>query len=195
MSAINPSSGLSLNALSLSPRKAMLACVAAALASLVGALIAPSYVVVSGTLLACMLVWASAVDLDRFVLPDILTLGLVVAGVGLAVIDGLDVARPRIFGAIAGYAALATLAWSYRRVRRRHGLGLGDAKLLAASGAWLGWAALPAVVLIASLAGLLSIGVIILVRGRHKIDAPIPFGPFIAAGTWIVWLAQMHVLN
>ena len=86
--------------------------------------------------LALGLAWAAMIDIDRFVLPDILTLGLIVIGLALALREGPSAAWPYIAGAAAGYLALAGVAQIYRRVRGRNGLGLGDAKLLAVAGAW-----------------------------------------------------------
>src|SRR5437762_119808 len=73
--------------------------------------------------------------------------------------------RDHAIGATAGFAALAVVAWLYRRLRNRDGLGLGDAKLSAAIGAWVAWQGLPTMLLWGSMLGLLfAIGMS--VRGR-----------------------------
>ncbi len=125
------------------------------------------------------------IDWDHLRLPDVLTLPLVVAG--LLAAWGLE---PEAMGDHAVAAALAYLAFrgialAYRLLRGREGLGQGDAKLLAASGAWVGLAGLPSVVLGGALAALLvTLGQ--RAFGRHAADMPIPFGPYLALATWVV---------
>ena len=142
-------------------------------------------------ILALGLAWAAMIDIDRFVLPDILTLSLIVIGLALALREGPSGAWPYIVGTAAGYLALAGVAQIYRRVCGRNGLGLGDAKLLTVAGAWLGWMARPFVVLIASLVCLVSLGAIALWRRQTIPSGPIPFGPYLAGAIWIVWLVQI----
>jgi len=115
-------------------------------------------------------------------LPDALTLPLILGGLAEALWLEPDTLTDRAFGAAIGYTALWALALAYRRLRGREGLGLGDAKLLAAGGAWVGVALLPQVLLVGALAGLgWALG-----RGRTRIA----FGPFLAGGIWVVWLYQ-----
>lgn len=178
--------------LALPPRKALFACVLATIGALLSALLAPPASALAGALLAFALAWAAAVDFDRFILPDALTLGLVVIGLLLIASHGLAAALPNIIGAIGGYLALAGLAWCYRRFRARNGLGLGDAKLLAAGGAWLGWTALPFVLLAASLTCLVAVTAVALVQRRPITSGPVPFGPYLAFAIWIVWFIQMR---
>ena len=140
----------------------------------------------------CGLGWAllalAWIDCEHMVLPDALTLPLVLAGLGVTWLAAPSAIGDSALGALAGYLALRGLALGYRRLRGRDGLGEGDAKLLAASGAWLGWAALPRVVLIGAVAGLALAGVQA-ARGRRPHGATaLPFGPCLALGTWLVWL-------
>lgn len=102
-----------------------------------------------------MLLALAVLDARHFWLPDALTLPLAIIGLTLG--DWfLPAPFPdRVIGAALGYGLLFALAWSYARLRGREGLGLGDAKLLGAIGAWTGWQALPLVLLTASGAGLL----------------------------------------
>ena len=74
-------------------------------------------------------------------------------------------------------------------MRGREGLGRGDAKLLAAAGAWVGVRALPQVVLAAALAGLVAAACLRLAGVRLGAQSALPFGPFLALATWLVWLA------
>lgn len=139
----------------------------------------------------CLLGWwlllLGAIDRRIGLLPDMLTLPLIAAGLleGLVTVDG---APPidRVAGAAVGYAVFAGLAFAYRRLRGRDGLGLGDAKLLAAGGAWLGWQALPGVILIGA-GGALAV-TLILQRGGLTRHTAIAFGPWLALGIWAMRL-------
>jgi leader peptidase (prepilin peptidase)/N-methyltransferase len=161
------------------------------------ALVVPVSVLLAGAdgaLLAagCVLGWtllASAwIDVLTMRLPDMLTLPLVLAGLGEALWLDPDALTDRALGAAIGYAAFRLLAWAYFRFRGRDGLGQGDAKLLAAGGAWVGAAMLADVVLMAAVAGLLFAGGMVLMGRRVDGSTRLPFGPFLAAGIWSVWL-------
>lgn len=128
-----------------------------------------------------MLLALAVLDARHFWLPDRLTLPL--AGLGLTLGDWILPAPfwDRVIGAAVGYVGLFLLAVSYRRMRGRDGLGLGDAKLLGAIGAWLGWSLLPLVLLIASLGGLLWI-LAQKLRGRSmEGGTKVPLGTFLCA--------------
>ena len=120
-----------------------------------------------------------AIDLETFLLPDALTLPLIWAGLLFNSGAGFVNLHDAVWGAVAGYAALALVYWLYWAVARREGVGQGDFKLLAALGAWLGWQALPLLLLIASLSGVLF-GTAWLRFHKQSRHTPIPFGPFLA---------------
>jgi len=117
-------------------------------------------------------------------LPDILTLPLLVAGLSEALLLEPDALTNRAIGAIAAYAGFRLIALVFRRLRGREGLGEGDAKLLAAGGAWVGAWLLPDVLVAGAGTALLYA-----VR-KFRLDPSerIPFGPFLAAGVWLMWL-------
>ncbi len=142
--------------------------------------------------LDCLLGWwllaLGWVDLRSWLLPDALTLPLVVAGLVAAAAFDPEQLSDRSLGAAAGYLSLFTIAALYRRLRRREGLGGGDAKLLAAAGAWVGVAALPQVILVAALSALAAAGGLRLAGIRLTAQSPLPFGPFLALATWVLWL-------
>jgi leader peptidase (prepilin peptidase)/N-methyltransferase len=127
----------------------------------------------------------AVVDILAFRLPDILTAPLGLAGLVLAPRMLGDPLRDHLIGAAAGYLVLAGIAFAYARLRGREGLGLGDAKLLAVAGAWLGWRALPIVVVIASAGGLAWAGVRLLRQGRAGLSEPIAFGAPLCAAIWV----------
>lgn len=153
-------------------------------------LFAPSDLKLAGVLLSAVLAWAAAIDIDRFILPDVLTLPLLLGGLGLAWFAGPDAVLDRVIGALAGYGSLGLLAVTYRRLRGRDGLGMGDAKLFAAAGAWLGWPLLPLVMLIASAAAIAWVVAGTALGRRLSGESRLPFGPFIAAGFWCVWVSE-----
>jgi leader peptidase (prepilin peptidase) / N-methyltransferase len=142
--------------------------------------------------LDCVLGWwlltLAWMDVRYWLLPDVLTLPLIVAGLAASLAFDPAGLIDRAFGVAAGYLSLRAIALVYRAVRGRDGLGGGDAKLLAAAGAWVGMRALPQVVLFAALAGLLAAAGLRLAGVRLGAQSALPFGPFLALATWLVWL-------
>jgi len=142
--------------------------------------------------LDCLLGWwlltLAWIDVRCWLLPDSLTLPLIIAGLAAAAAFDPEGLTDRAFGAAAGYLGLRMVALIYRALRGRDGLGGGDAKLLAAAGAWVGLRALPQVVLLAALAGLLAAACLRLSGIRLGAQSAIPFGPFLALAIWLLWL-------
>lgn len=138
--------------------------------------------------LGAVLAVLSAIDLSSRRLPDALTLPLAAAGIGLAWSRDPGLVPWHLGSAALGYAALWGVARIYVVLRDRPGLGLGDAKLLAAAGAWLGLDGLPSVVLVASLAALALVLAARSLGRTMTMATAIPFGPFLALGFWVVWL-------
>lgn len=150
---------------------------------------------------SCLLGWAmlaiAVVDARSFIIPDVLSLPAIPAGLlasgwlldpssaGLASLD-------HVIGMAAGGVGLWLVREAYFRVRGREGLGLGDVKLAAAAGAWVGWQSLANVIL---LAAAIALGVIVAVsywRGRQLSGAArIPFGCFLAPSIWLAWLLEI----
>lgn len=130
----------------------------------------------------------SLYDLRFFRLPNLLTATLFAAGLVHAYVWPRYGFADHLIGAAVGLLFFPLLNAVYRRVRGRDGIGLGDAKLLAGIGMWLGWPALPFVLLVASISGLVF-GVYGVATKRVRIaDGRIPFGPFLCLGCWLVWL-------
>jgi leader peptidase (prepilin peptidase)/N-methyltransferase len=141
-------------------------------------------------ILALGLAWGSAIDLERMRLPDAITLPLIVTGLAFAYVGGPQVLLDAAIGCGVGYAAGRTLSELFWRLRKREGLGLGDVKLLAAAGAWLSWRGLPFAVLAASIVALaVVLGLALIGKIDLKASPKVPFGPFLALGIWIAWLA------
>lgn len=128
------------------------------------------------------------IDLRRWLLPDVLTLPLIVVGVAEAWWFTSSDLTDRAVGAACGYLLLRLVGWVYRMMRGRDGLGQGDAKLLAAAGAWVGASGLPSVLGGAACSALVAAGLLVLCGTRLSRYSALPFGPFLALATWLVWL-------
>ena len=128
------------------------------------------------------------IDWRHMILPDALTLPLIPFGLLVAATLEPDELWNTLLGAACGYLGLRAIAWIYHWQTGRHGLGRGDAKLLGAAGAWVGVTGLPSVVAGAALAGLAATGAMLLAGERLDRHTALPFGPFLAAATWLVWL-------
>lgn len=124
-------------------------------------------------------------DARHFWLPDRLTMAVALIGLPLgSLVSGADLTS-RWLGALIGGAALMLVAFAYRRLRGRDGMGGGDPKLMAALGMWTGWQALPLLLLIASGAGLLW-ALSRPKKGDQLLSAtPVPFGMFLGVGGYI----------
>jgi leader peptidase (prepilin peptidase)/N-methyltransferase len=117
-----------------------------------------------------------------------LTLPLLLAGIAAAWLWAPSELRDRSLGAALGFLVLWAAAWTYRRLRGWDGLGLGDAKLFAAGGAWVGAGGLPSVLFGAAVAALAAAGILRLAGQRLDRLSAIPFGPFLALAIWAAWL-------
>jgi leader peptidase (prepilin peptidase)/N-methyltransferase len=129
---------------------------------------------------ATLLLALALIDLDTMLLPDALTqpllwVGLVVSALGLTQVNLHD----SFWGAVGGYGFLWLVQAVFGLITGKQGMGEGDYKLLAALGAWLGWFALPGVVLMSSLLAVL-VAIVMRVRGSLASGQAFPFGPYLA---------------
>ncbi len=131
---------------------------------------------------AAALVALTFIDLDTTFLPDDLTLPLMWAGIVSATLGWIPVTlAASVGGAVAGYLSLWFVFHAYRLIRGKEGMGAGDLKLLAALGAWMGWQAIPSIILLSSAVGA-AVGIALIVFRQHNREVPIPFGPYLAGG-------------
>ena len=141
---------------------------------------------------SCALGWwllsLAWIDAATFLLPDALSLPLVLAGLAEAWWLEPEAILDRAEGAAVAALSLYALAFAYRRLRGRDGLGEGDAKLLAAGGAWVGVAALPWVMITGATLALVYAAILRLRGTTLSATTKIPFGPFLAAAIWLIWL-------
>ncbi|MEM7493221.1 MAG: A24 family peptidase [Pseudomonadota bacterium] len=133
-------------------------------------------------ILGLTLLVLAAYDLSAHILPNVLTLPLLVAGLVVNAIWPISLVWSGL-GALCGYGLIAGLRWLWLRRKGIEAIGLGDAKMLAAGGAWVGASGLSLILLIASSAGL---AVALIGRSYFK-DKALPFGFFLALGIWVSW--------
>jgi leader peptidase (prepilin peptidase)/N-methyltransferase len=143
---------------------------------------------------ALLFTWAvivmTGIDLDTKLLPDNLTLPLLWFGLLVNAFGAFTDLQSAVIGAAAGYLVLWSIYWGFKLITGKEGMGYGDFKLLAALGAWFGWQALPVLILISSVVGILLGGAVLLARRSR--DA-IAFGPFLAIAGWVTLLSHARV--
>jgi len=147
--------------------------------------------------LILILVYLAYIDLRTFRLPDVITLPLILSGLLVSGLSsqGFVSFQNSVIGATLGFLSLWLLNYLYRFAKQQEGIGMGDAKLLAALGAWLGWFALPSILLIASLTGIIG-GLIWLQWNKQNHRSAFPFGPFlvIAGIIELLWPQNLQTL-
>jgi len=151
--------------------------------------------------LTCVLVVISLIDFDHQIIPDSIVMPLLWVGLTMSLFhplagaDSLFIApQDAIVGAVAGYLSLWSVYQLFKLITGKEGMGYGDFKLLAALGAWLGWQALPTIILMSAVVGAVIGIALIVFRGRDR-QIPIPFGPYLAAAGWIVMLWGETIKN
>jgi leader peptidase (prepilin peptidase) / N-methyltransferase len=143
---------------------------------------------VAGAIFGWLLVALAALDLRHFWLPDRLTALLALGGLAAGLAGLEPPLGERIIGGIAGFGILTLIALTYRALRKREGLGGGDPKLLGGIGLWLGWQALPLVVLGASGVGIAWVLLRMLLGKAVRADDRLPFGTLLAMSAFSVWV-------
>ncbi len=141
-----------------------------------------------------LLVPLTFIDLETWLLPDSITLPGIALGLLCSLFHEFVSFTDALIGAIAGYGILWSIYQIHHRLTGREGMGYGDFKLLAMLGAWLGWQALPLVMLLSSLAGIVTFLILkLLVKFDHS--KPIPFGPFLSIAGWLYLVNQTNLMQ
>ncbi len=134
------------------------------------------------------------IDIDTMLIPDQFSLPLIWLGL-LVNLNGIfTTIELAVIGAMIGYLSLWSLFHLFRLLTGKEGMGYGDFKLLAAAGAWLGPKALLLVLVLSSVAGAV-IGLAQVALNRRKKSQPIPFGPYLAIGTWVALMYGQHLMD
>ncbi len=171
----------------ISPRYPIIEIVTALLSVTVAWHFGFSWLLAGGLLLTWSLIALTMIDFDHQLLPDNITLPLLWLGLVFNLGGAYTDIDSAVIGAMAGYLSLWSIYWLFKLLTGKEGMGFGDFKLLALLGAWLGWQALPVIILLSSAVGaVIGIGLIVL-RGRDR-NIPIPFGPYLAIAGWIAFL-------
>lgn len=139
----------------------------------------PGTAALAGMGLCAALLALAFIDADTTLLPDDITLPLLWAGLLVNLFGVFTSLSAAVIGAMAGYLSLWLVYWGFRLVTGKEGMGFGDFKLLAAIGAWFGWQALPLVILLSSVVGVI-IGGGLMLTGRAQRGQALPFGPYLA---------------
>ncbi|MEH6702890.1 prepilin peptidase [Parasphingorhabdus sp.] len=151
---------------------------------------APSATGLAGAVFGWLLLALAALDVKHHWLPDRLTAMLAISGLLACFLLVPPPIYDRLVGGLAGFVSLTVVARIYKMVRGREGLGGGDPRMLGAIGCWLGWSALPLVMLGASLAGIL-VAVSWRLRGENvAADSILPLGSLMALAAFPLWLYQ-----
>ena len=161
-----------------------------ALAGLLALMFGAGWLTLALLLFSLTLIALAAIDLETQLLPDVLTLPLLWSGLLLNALfpDLLETgAADAVIGAAAGYLLLGGFHYAYYLLTGKEGMAQGDFKLLAAMCAWLGWTALPFIVLASSVTGAIWGMALVLIHGRSW-SQPLPFGPFLATAGFAVML-------
>jgi leader peptidase (prepilin peptidase)/N-methyltransferase len=154
----------------------------------------PGPMLISRLIFGCALIVLFAIDLEHHLLPNVITLTGIVIGFLLSFITDQPGWRSSLIGIVAGGGVLFLIAEVYYRVRHEEGLGMGDVKMLAMMGAFLGWPLAILSLMIASVAGTI-IGVGLIVTGRGTMKYALPFGTFLAIGAAVSAAAGQTILH
>ncbi len=131
--------------------------------------------------LILILLYVAWIDFHRFLIPNRFTYPMIILGLSVNSLSPLPWCDAHLawLGAIFGYFFLWIINHVYKRVRSHHGLGMGDAKLLAGLGAWLGIHSALWILVLAAFCGIFG-GLLWLRYQKLPPNHPFPFGPFLA---------------
>ena len=126
------------------------------------------------------------IDLKHFIIPNVLTFSLMIIGFIKSFDPNLNqTIFPNyinsLIGGVFGYSIIWLIIYFYKKIRKKEGMGLGDAKLMAAIGFWFGWVSIPIVIFISSFVALIF-AVPSLIKKSLQMSSEIPFGPYIIIG-------------
>ena len=137
------------------------------------------------------------IDLKHFIIPNEITFSMMALGFIKSFDPNLNSMFPNyinsLIGGLLGYGIIWSIIFFYKQIRKKEGMGLGDAKLYAVVGFWFGWLAIPFIIFLSSMIALLSV-VPSLLKNSKTMSSQIPFGPYIIIGT-LVYLIFKSNLN
>ncbi len=177
----------------ISRRYPLVEALCAALTLIVACVLGFEWLTLAALAFTWCLIALAFIDLERFLLPDCITLPLLVSGLIVNAVGGFADLTSAVVGAAAGYGILWAVFQAFRIATGKEGMGYGDFKLLAALGAWIGWQMLPLIILLSAGTGAI-IGIAMLVLKKQERNQPVPFGPYLAGGGWLalLWGADLN---
>jgi len=138
------------------------------------------------------------IDLKHFIIPNVLTFSMMALGFAKFFDPNLNPMFPNyinsLIGGIFGYGIIWSIIYFYKQIRKKEGMGLGDAKLFAVIGFWFGWISIPFIIFLSSVIALLSV-VPDLIKNSKQMSSQIPFGPYIIIGTLIYLVFKNNLTN
>jgi leader peptidase (prepilin peptidase)/N-methyltransferase len=140
----------------------------------------PTILLASRLVLGCALIVLFAIDLEHHLLPNAITLPGIGVGLAFSVVTEPGW-QACLFGAVVGGGSLWLIAEAYYRLRHEEGLGMGDVKMLAMIGAFIGWQLTIVTLMMASVAGSV-VGILLIASRKGDMKYALPFGTFLAMG-------------
>jgi leader peptidase (prepilin peptidase)/N-methyltransferase len=148
---------------------------------------------VEAMLLLMLLIPLAFIDLEHHLLPDVLTIPGLALGLAGSFVGGLAAPLDAVLGAAVGGAIPYAVIVIYRWLRGAEGMGLGDVKLLAMVGSFLGWRGVLLTLGLGATAGA-AVGLLLIALGRGRRDTELPFGTFLAGAATLVLFAGHPVM-
>ena len=140
------------------------------------------------TILSLSFIIIFFIDLKHFIIPNEITFSMMVLGFIKSFDPNLNSLFPNyinsLIGGLLGYGIIWSIIYFYKQLRKKEGMGLGDAKLFAVIGFWFGWLAIPFIIFLSSIIALLSVAPS-LIKNSKTMSSQIPFGPYIIIGTLV----------
>ena len=137
------------------------------------------------------------IDLKHFIIPNVLTFPMMIVGFFKSFDPNLHSLFPNyinsLIGGLFGYGVIWSIIYFYKQVRKKEGMGLGDAKLLAVVGFWFGWISIPFVLFCSSILALLWV-VPDLIKKSKKLTSQIPFGPYIILASILFFVSKQKLM-
>ena len=137
------------------------------------------------------------IDFEHFIIPNVLTFPMMIVGF----LKSFDPNLPSLFpnyinsliGGLFGYGVIWSIIYFYKQLRKKEGMGLGDAKLLAVVGFWFGWISIPFVLFLSSVLALLWVAPD-LIKKSKKLTSQIPFGPYIILASILFFISKQKLM-
>ena len=138
------------------------------------------------------------IDLKHFIIPNVLTFSMMALGFVKSFDPNLNPMFPNyinsLIGGLFGYGIIWSIIFFYKQIRKKEGMGLGDAKLFAVIGFWFGWISIPFIIFLSSIIALIRVAPD-LMKNSKKMSTQIPFGPYIILGTIFYLVFQDKFIN